>query len=116
VYFQLGGPKCGYQYDSAAFVYSLVNYPGWQPVKFDQKGLRGPDKKYSISTCTTPTFGTGGSGHDLAISSGGSGVANLGYTYGPVHGHTPKSSFAWTFLAGKSRFKADEVEVFYETT
>ena len=112
MYFQIG-LSCDIHYDSAAFLYSLVNYPaGWQPVKLDQIG------KASIFPCPTygPTFGGGG---DIFITdkagSFANSYSNLGYTYSPPSGYGAGSSFAKSFLAGSFRFQPDEVEVFYKT-
>ena len=107
------GSGCGYHYDSSAFLFSLVNKPGWQPLKFDQKG------SYSIYSCSSygPTFGAG---HDIYIrnnaASHTNSYANLGYEYSPPPGNSYGSSFTRSFLAGSYHFRPDEVEVFYETT
>jgi len=108
------GSSCSYHYDSAAFLFSLVNKPGWQPLKLDQTGSN------SIYSCSSygPTFG---GGHDIyiannAVSSTGS-YSNLGHTYSPPPDNIEGSSFTQSFLAGTTyNFRPDEVEVFYETT
>ena len=111
------GWSCGYRYDSAAFLFSLVNKPGWQPLKLDQTGVYS-HLRYSIYSCSSygATFGRG---HDIYIadraSSGASSSTNLGYTYSPPAGSSAESSFARSFLAGSFSFQPDEVEVFYET-
>ena len=116
-YFQLGSTRA-YHYDSAAFLYSLVNYPGWQPVKFYQTGLFGNHRRYSIYTRSDrgPTFG----GHDIDIAdyaaSNTNSYSDLGHTYSAPSGHSFGSSFARSFLAGSMDFQPDEIEVFYETT
>ena len=74
-----------WQYDSKAFLFSLVNKPGWAPVKLPQTG------KYSSSKASLffyssygPTFG---GGYDIYLSNYASSNINsysrLGHTYGP---------------------------------
>jgi len=117
VYFKLGG--CSWYYDSAAFLFSLVNKPGWQPLKLDQTGQYSYSKSYSIYSCSNygPTFGAG---HDIYIAnnagSNTNSKAELGYTYSPPPGSNYGSSFTGSFLAGSYNFRPDEVEVLYETT
>ena len=104
--------SCGYHYDSHAFLFSLVNKPGWAPVKlpqyrYYQYAIHGHCSAYG------PIFG---GGHDLYIanyaSSNSHSTAHLGYTYSPPSGYGSGS----TFLAGGGNFTPDEVEIFYETT
>ena len=111
--FPTGSIGCGYSYDSQAFLFSLVNKPGWAPVKLPQYS----NYKYAVhGHCSSygPIFG---GGHDLFIanyaSSNSYSQANLGYTYSPPSGY---SSSGNTFLVGGSNFTPDEVEIFYETT
>ena len=114
------GSSCQYRYDSQAFLFSLVNKPGWAPVKLPQTGQYSSNR-YSIYDCSSygPTFG---GGHDIYIanyaSSSSSSHANLGYAYSPPSGYSYGSTFARTFLAGGSNdhFTSDEIETFYETT
>ena len=111
-----GSGRC--QYDSKAFLFSLVNKPGWPPVKLSQSG------KYSYHKCSIyfrSTYGpTFGDGHDITIrnyaSSNSDSYSNLGNTYSPPSGYSYTSTFARTFLAGTYKFTPDEVETFYETT
>jgi len=112
--------SCGYRYDSAAFLFSLVNKPGWQPLKLDQTAKYSSPKVHSIYSCSSygPTFG---GGHDIRIAnnaaSNTNSSSNLGYTYSPPAGNSFLSSFTRSFLAGSNyNFRPDEVEVFYETT
>ena len=106
-----------YQYDSKAFVFSLVNKPGWAPVKLPQTG-KYSSNRYSIYCYSShgPTFG---GGHEICIyrygSSYGNSHSNVGYTYSPPGGYSFGSTFATTFLAGSHTFAPDEVETFYET-
>ena len=107
------GYSCQYHYDSQAFLFSLVNKPGWAPVKLPQTG------SYSIYDCSSygPIFG---GGWDIAIydyaSSSSNNHANLGWTYSAPSGYSYGSTFTQTFLAGTYHFTPDEVETFYETT
>ena len=111
------GTSCQYRYDSQAFLFSLVNKPGWAPVKLPQKGQHHSLNR-SIRDCPTsgPTFGP----NDFQIAdyaSGGGSNTNLGHTYSPPSGYNYGDTFSYTFLHGGSGyfFTPDEVEVFYET-
>ena len=114
------GSGCAYQYDSNAFVFSLVNKPGWAPVKLTQTGPYS-SSWHAIYRCSNygPTFG---GGHDIYIAdeaaSNTNSYGNLGYTYASPTGHSYGTTFTQTFLAGGSsyHFQPDEVETFYETT
>ena len=118
VSFLLASGSGRYQYDSKAFLFSLVNKPGWAPVKLSQSGQYSY-YKYSIYFRSSygPTFGEG---HDINIknyaSTYGNSYSDLGYTYSPPSGYSYTSTFARTFLAGTYEFTPDEVETFYETT
>ena len=118
--FPTGYSSCAtWRYDSQAFLFSLVNKPGWAPVKLPQTGLYSSRNAYSIYDCSSygPTFGNG---HDVCIadyaSSSGNSYAVLGSTYSPPSGYSYGSTFSNTFLAGTYYFTPDEVETFYETT
>ena len=116
--FSAQGNYDSYQYDSKAFLFSLVNKPGWAPVKLPQTGEYAFYKR-SIRTNNYygPTFG---GGFDIYISnyasSNSDSYSNLGHTYSPPRGYSYRSTFARTFLAGSHYFTPDEVETFYETT
>ena len=118
VSFLLASGSGRYQYDSKAFLFSLVNKPGWAPVKLSQSG-RYSYRKWSIYFLSSygPTFG---GGHGIYISnyasSNSNSHSNLGYTYSPPSGYSYRSTFTRTFLAGTNRFTPDEVETFYDTT
>ena len=109
----------GYQYDSKAFLFSLVNRPGWAPVKLSQTGQYSYRTSYSIYRYSLygPTFG---GGHDINIkndaSSNSNSYSDLGNEYSPPSGYSHGSTFARTFLAGTYKFTPDEGETFYETT
>ena len=111
--------SCLWKYDASAFLFSLVNKPGWAPVKLTQQGKYSNSRSNSIYSCSSygPTFG---GGHDIYIASYASSNVNsysgLGHTYSPPSGHRYGSSFAYSFLAGSYKFQPDEVEVFYERT
>ena len=112
--FSLTDSSTKFQYDSKAFLFSLVNKPGWAPVKLPQTG----SNSYSIGfqSLHGPTFGAG---YDIHISNSASSnsysYSNLGYTYSPPSGYSYSSTFAQTFLAGTYKFTPDEVETFYES-
>ena len=107
-----------FKYDSKAFLFSLVNKPGWAPVKLPQTGIVSSRRTQSIYSHLSygPTFG---GGHDIYISnyasSNSNSFSNLGHTYSPPSGYSYGSTFAQTFLAGSYKFTPDEVETFYET-
>ena len=107
-----------YQYDSKAFLFSLVNKPGWAPVKLPQTGTYSSNRAYSVRFRSSfgPTFG---GGYDIKISNSASSnsdsYSNLGHTYSPPSGYSYSSTFAQTFLAGTYYFTPDEVETFYES-
>ena len=107
-----------YQYDSKAFLFSLVNKPRWAPVKLSQAGKYSSYRSYSTNSYKSfgPLFG---GGHDIYISnyasSNSNSFSNLGDTYSPPSGYSYGSTFARTFLAGTYKFTPDEVETFYET-
>ena len=112
-----------YRYDSQAFLFSLVNKPGWGPVKLPQTGLYS-SSSYGYSIYDGSSYGpTFGGGHDIYVcsyaSSSSSSQTWLGYTYSPPSGYSYTSTFTYTFLHGQSNtdnFTPDEVETFYETT
>ena len=116
--FSLIDSRSKYQYDSKAFLFSLVNKPGWAPVKLPQTGRYSSNRVYSVRFRSSygPTFG---GGHDIYISNSASSNSNsfsqLGHTYSPPSGHSYGSTFAQTFLAGTYTFTPDEVETFYES-
>ena len=116
--FSLIDSSSKHQYDSKAFLFSLVNKPGWAPVKLPQTGRYSSNRAYSVRFRSSygPTFG---GGFDIYISNSASSNSNsysrLGHTYSPPSGHSYGSTFAQTFLAGTYTFTPDEVETFYES-
>ena len=118
LYFLVGSGS-RYWYDSNAFLFSLVNKPGWAPVKLPQTGKFSSSRQHSI--VDYPSYGpTFGERHDIYIanyaSSSPNSYSNLGLNYGPPSGYSHRSTFAKTFLAGTHYFTPDEIETFYETT
>ncbi|XP_022777435.1 uncharacterized protein LOC111318833 [Stylophora pistillata] len=118
-YYSYAASICVWKYTSSAFLFSLVNKPGWGPVKLTQQGRYSHYRIHSILSCSS--YGsTFGAGNDLYIasyaSSNTNSFSNLGYTYSPPSGHSYATSFTRSFLAGSYHFQPDEVEVFYETT
>ena len=115
----LVGSRSGYRYDSNAFLFSLVNKPGWAPVKLPRAGKYSSRRQYSIynNPSNGPTFGRG---DDIYISnyasSNRNSYTNLGHEYSPPSGYSYGSTFTQTFLAGTYTFTPDEIETFYETT
>ena len=115
----LVGSGSGYRYDSNAFLFSLVNKPGWAPVKLPQTGKHSSKRRHSMydNRSYGPTFG---GALEIYISNYASSNRNshssLGWTYSPPSGYSYGSTFAETFLAGSKNFTPDEVETFYETT
>ena len=81
-FFLLASGSGEYQYDSKAFLFSLVNKPGWAPVKLSQTG-RDSSNRRSINMYSVygPTFGYG---HDIHIhshaSSNSGSYSKLGWT------------------------------------
>ena len=118
LFFRTGYSSCpGYRYDSSAFLFSLVNKPGWAPVKLPAYRNYGN----AIYDCSSygPTFG---GGHDIYIVDHASSSSNSytypGHTYSPPSGYSYKDLFTYTFLQGQSNtwsFTPDEIETFYET-
>ena len=117
----LGGDGI-YLPDPKAFLFSLVNKPGWAPVKLPQRKDPSVTGGALVHSPTNgPTFGYG---YDLRVDGGRheqgykDSRTNLDKTYTPPNGHNFRSTFATTFLHGGSdyTFIPDEVEMFYETT
>ena len=90
--FPSGSGCSGYIYDSKPFLFSLVNKPGWAPLKLSLPGVGG-SSSYSraIYGCSSsgPSFGAG---HDLHISDHASSNTNsytyLGYAYSSPSGYS----------------------------
>ena len=116
-FYQLVSSPCEQRSSSTAFLFSLVNNPGWGPRTFKPPG-EVYSYEYAVYSCSShgPTFG---GGHDIYIASEASSNPHsysfLGYTYNPPSGYSYSHEFAYSFLAGSRYFQPDEVEVFYET-
>ena len=117
IFLQLASSTCEYRRSSTAFLFSLVNTPGWGPRTFSL-----PRAEYSynhaIYTCSSEVLRFG-SGSDIYIASEASSNKNshskLGSTYNVPFRDSYTSEFTHSFLAGSRYFQPDEVEVFYET-
>ena len=116
------GDDARYLADPKAFLFSLVNKPGWAPVKLPQRKDPSVTGGAVVHTLTNgPIFGYGydlyvdGYRHELGYKDS---YTKPGKTYTPPNGHSYGSTFAKTFLHGGSDiwFIPDEVEMFYETT
>ena len=116
--FSLIDSSSGHQYDSKAFLFSLVNKPGWAPHKLPQTGIASSRRAHSIY-CVSSAGPSFGGGIDTYISnyasSNSNSHADLGWTYSLPSGYNYGSTFAETFLAGTNAFTPDEIETFYET-
>ena len=91
-------------------MFSLVNQPGWAPLKLNPSGsYKG---KYSVYICSYygPTFG---GGHDIYIANNAaysSRSYSKHFTYGPSSGYWYGFS---SFLTGSFYFTPDEIETFF---
>ena len=104
--------SCAYSYANKAFIFSLYNVKGYNPVKLTQYR----NQQYAMYRCNTygPTFGAG-CGHDIYISddsrNNGNSHARCGCTYTTPSGY---STGDCGFFTGGSHFSPTDVEVFYE--
>ena len=111
MYILLLDGNSGYLFDSKAFLFSLVNKPGWDPLKLPVKS--GYESYAILSTSSYgPTFGAG---HDLFIGDDYISGNYLGHSYSPPPGHKYNTDFTKTFLAGKTPIQPSEVETYYES-
>ena len=108
VVFISGG--CGYTYASKAFLFSLYNNDGYNPVKLTQYR----NQQYAMYHCYNygPTFGSGHDIHisDNALSNSGS-HTYCGYTYSVPSGYSVGNC---GFFTGGLYFTPTDNEVFYE--
>ena len=106
------GSCAGYSYAIEAFIFSLYNVKGYNPVKLTQYR----NQQYAMYRCNTygPTFG-GWCGHDIHISddsrNNGNSYTRCGCTYTTPSGY---STGDCGFFTGGSHFSPTDVEVFYE--
>ena len=105
--------SCTYSTASKAFIFSLYNADGYNPVKLTQyKNLA-----YAIFGCSSygPTFGSIIGEHDIYISGNVSSNAgshtNCGGTYSIPSGY---SAGICGFFTGSHHFTPTDIEVFYE--
>ena len=104
--------SCAYSYANKAFIFSLYNVKGYNPVKLTQYR----NQQYAMYRCDTygPTFG-GWCGHDIHISddsrNNGNSYTRCGCTYTTPSGY---STGDCGFFTGGSHFSPTDVEVFYE--
>ena len=96
--------SCSYTYASKAFLFSLYNKDGYNPVKLTQY----QNQQYAMYHCSNygPTFGAGGY-HDIYISDNSMGNSGshtyCGNTYSVPSG----------FFTGGQHFSPTDIEVFY---
>ena len=106
------GSCAGYSYARKAFIFSLYNVKGYNPVTFTQYR----NQQYAMYRCNTygPTFGRG-CDHDIYISDDSGNNQNsytrCGCTYTTPSGY---STGDCGFFTGASNFSPIDVEVFYE--
>ena len=104
--------SCAYSYASKAFIFSLYNVKGYNPVKLTQYR----NQQYAMYRCNTygPTFGAG-CGHDIYISDdsrkNGNSSTRCGCTYTTPSGY---STGDCRFFTQRSHFYPTDIEVFYE--
>ena len=102
--------SCGYSSASKAFLFSLYNAQGYNPVKLTQY----QNQAYAMYSCSTygPTFG---SGNDIRIVNDALNNLNsytlCGYTYSVPSGY---SAGDCRFFTGGRYFTPTDIEVFYE--
>ena len=108
--FTLG--SCAYSSASKAFVFSLYNVKGYNPVKLTQY----QNQQNAMYRCYSygPTFG---SGHDIHISNDAKNNQNsytvCGYSYSNPTGY---SGTYCGFFTGSRYFSPTDIEVFFELT
>ena len=102
-----------YSSASKAFVFSLYNAKGYNPVKLTQY----QNQQYAMYRCSSygPIFGAG-CGHDIYISNNAGNSQNsytrCGCTYTTPSGY---STGDCGFFTGGPNFSPTDIEVFYET-
>jgi hypothetical protein len=106
--------SCGYSSASKAFLFSLYNAKGYNPVKLTQY----QNETKAIYRCSSygPTFGYGaGDVHDIYISDNATdnqnSYTNCGSTYSVPPGY---SAGDCGFFTGGKHFTPTDIEVFYE--
>ena len=108
--------SCTYSSDNKAFLFSLYNNNGYNPVKLTQY----QNQQYAIYRCSTygPTFGYGGeNGHDIyipdnpIINQPTNPFTRCGSTYSAPPGYSDGDC---GFFTGALHFTPSDIEVFYE--
>ena len=101
---------CSYTYASKAFLFSLYNKDGYNPVKLTQYR----NQQNAMYHCSThgPTFGGGHEIHisDNALGNSGS-YTYCGHTYSVPSGYSAGNC---GFYTGVRHFTPTDIEVFYE--
>ena len=108
VYFFFILGSCGYSYASKAFIFSLYNAKGYNPVKLTQY----QHQQNAMYRCNTygPTFGS----HDIHISNDAiNSHTNCGTVYSIPSGYSYGNC---GFFTGGLHFTPTDIEVFYEIT
>ena len=102
VFFSLG--RCGYAESDKAFLYSLYNIEGYNPVKLQ---IKSEQTWSAIQGCFLdgPSFG------DDILTSGQDGLTYCGVSYTAPPGYSSQCSF----YAGSFQFSSTDIEVLYET-
>ena len=104
--------SCAYSSASKAFVFSLYNVKGYNPVKLTQY----QNQQYAMYRCSSygPTFGVG---HDIYISDDAKNnqhsYTECGQTYQDPTGYSGENC---GFFTGSYRFTPSDIEVFFEIT
>ena len=102
--------SCSYSSASKAFLFSLYNKNGYNPVKL----TKYQSQQYAMYHCSSygPIFG---SGHDISISdnalSNSNSYTRCGSTYSVPSGYSAGNC---GFFTGGSHFTPTDIEVFYE--
>ena len=104
--------SCAYSSASKAFVFSLYNVKGYNPVKLTQYR----NQQYAMYTCSYygPTFGSGFDIHiyDDAVNNQHS-FTECGQTYKNPTGYSGEYC---GFFTGSRPFSPSDIEVFFEIT
>ena len=104
------GSSCSYTSATKAFLFSLYNKDGYNPVKLIQYQYQS----YAMYHCSNygPTFGYG---NDIKISdnalSNSNSYTRCGYTYSVPSGYSTGNC---EFFTGGNGFTPTDIEVFYE--
>ena len=103
------GSSCSYTSASKAFLFSLYNKDGYNPVKLTQY----PNHQSAMYHCSSygPTFGD----HAIYVSdnalSNSNSYTRCGYTYSVPSGYSTGNC---EFFTGGNGFTPTDIEVFYE--